>query len=303
MSSADASSETLPASLFYRLLSGSARTLARLDFAGMRPLATGFGETLWACLPSRRRLATNNIMDCLGLGPAEARDMARESFHHNAMSFLEAVLAPRFGLDHPLLRQADTTAFTAIMSSKQPVVAAVAHLGAWELEAGLLGEFRPDGTPRVVVVRRYSNPAVNRLMCELRGARGAQVLGHRDAVMSVLRALKKNGLVAFLVDHNTNRDEALFLPFLGKMAAVNRGPALLAVRANALIWPFALLRQDAHYVAHVAAPLDTTTLEGDTETRTLAAARFYTEATERLVRLAPEQWFWMHNRWKTKQHD
>ena len=95
--------------------------------------------------------------------------------------------------------------------------------------------------------------------------------------------------------------EAFFLPFLGEEAAVNKGPAVLAVRAKALVWPIALIRDGDRYRIIIEEPLDTALLEGDAEEKALAVAAFYTEANERMVRRAPDQWFWMHNRWKTKR--
>ena len=123
----------------------------------------------------------------------------------------------------------------------------------------------------------------------------------REKPLPVLRALRKNGYAGFLADHNTSRSEAFFLPFLGEEAAVNKGPAVLAVRAKALVWPIALIRDGDRYRIIIEEPLDTALLEGDAEEKALAVAAFYTEANERMVRRAPDQWFWMHNRWKTKR--
>ena len=94
---------------------------------------------------------------------------------------------------------------------------------------------------------------------------------------------------------------AVCLPFLGAEAAVNKGPAVLAIRAKALVWPIALIRDGDRYRIIIEEPLDTALLEGDAEEKALAVAAFYTEANERMVRRAPDQWFWMHNRWKTKR--
>jgi len=181
----------------------------------------------------------------------------------------------------------------------RPVVAATAHFGAWELLAGLFGDF-PAEYPHVVVVRRSKNVALNDFTNRMRGSRGAVILGHRDAAFSILRALKRNGVTAFLVDHNTNRNEAVFLPFLGRAAAVNKGPALLAVRAEALVFAVFLRRDGEDYVFHIEELADTAMLDGGHEANMRTVARAYTEAVERMVRLAPEQWFWMHNRWKTR---
>ncbi len=286
--------------LTYSLLHWGAERLGRREFVRMRRTADALGTLLWTLLPGRRRLARENIGRALGLDNVRAAQLARRSFEENALSFLETVLIPRFGFAHPLLEIGNPELFRRFQRVEKPIVATTGHMGAWELEAGLLGEFYEPPRPRMVVVRRYRNAALNRLIRELRGSRGAEVVGHREAVFTVLRALRRKGVAAFLIDHNTGRSEAVFLPFLGKVAAVNMGPALLAVRAGAEVWPTYLLRRNGRYVFHQEPPLDTTLLEGDRDARVLAVAKFYTEAMERVVRLAPEQWFWMHDRWKTR---
>ena len=237
----------------------------------------------------------------LGLSREEAVRLARESFCQNGQSFLESMMIPEFGFEYPLLRIARPDLLDRLRTLDRPVVIASAHLGAWELLAGPSGDMAKI-RPMLTVVRRYKNPVLEEVTTRLRSSRGLQVLGHRDAALSVLRVLRKNGIAAFLVDHNTGHDEAVFLPFLGEEAAVNKGPALLAVRSHAQIWPMFLLRDGENYVLHMDDPMDTALLEGDTDSKILATARFYTEAVERAVRFTPEQWFWMHNRWKTKNN-
>ena len=126
------------------------------------------------------------------------------------------------------------------------------------------------------------------------------MVGHRRAAMDVIRALHKNGIVAFLVDHNSSRAESEFLPFLGEEAAVNMGPALLAVRGKALVWPLVLAREGKDYVFRLRKPLDTLELTGTREENVRTTVEFYTRAIEDFIVAEPEQWFWMHERWKTK---
>ena len=280
----------------YRL----ARILSGLGFSGVRKVGRGLGLLFWTCLPSRRRLAVSNICSHLGYPYSRAGMIARESFNQNAESFLECVLAPEFGMEHPLLCVERPDLLERLKTEMRPAVITTGHFGAWELLASLLGDL-PQERPRITVVRRYRNAVLHYVTTRLRSSRGAQVIGHREAAFPVLRALRQKGYVAFLVDHNTGRSEAVFLPFLGEEAAVNKGPALLAVRAKALIWPIFLLRKDGKYVLSMDDPLDTATLEGDTDEKIEAAARFYTEAVAKMIRRAPEQWFWMHNRWKTRR--
>jgi KDO2-lipid IV(A) lauroyltransferase len=229
--------------------------------------------------------------------------LADRCLAENCISFLEIFYTRRADMRfvHERVEITETTRRSMeIMADKsRAVVVCAAHLGSWELLVGFTHLF--PGRPRQVVVRRSKQASVNEVIRHLRGQFGVDIVEHRNAAGAVLRSLRKGGITAFLVDHNCSRDEAVFLPFLGEVAAVNMGPALLALRAKALVFPACLLRLgDGRYRLHIEAPLDCATLTGDRNANVTAVARFYTQAVERFIRMAPEQWFWMHNRWKTR---
>ena len=287
--------------LRFHLLCGAGHVLRLFGFRGTKILGNLTGCIIWHFVPSRRELAVNNIMHHLGMGREEAEKTARASFCHTGRAFLEILLTGRFGMDSPRLRIASPALMQKLRECDRPIVAATAHFGSWELLASMLGQLYKPPRPRMVVVRRYRDEAVQAFIASCREATGADMIGHRNAAMSVIRALHKKGIVAFLVDHNTSSSEAEFLPFLNEVAAVNMGPALLAGRAKALVWPVVLVRENDEYVFHLKEPLDTATLEGSREEQVKAAALFYTQAIESFIREHPEQWFWMHDRWKTKE--
>lgn len=285
------------------LLKVVGRGLRLLGFPGIALLGNGVGHLIWYFVPSRRRLAVNNIMRHLGMQKKEAERTAHTSFCHTGRSFLEILLTGKFGMRSPRLRIESPELMERLRSCERPIVAATAHFGSWELLASMLGQLYEAPRPRMVVVRRYHDEAVQAFIASCREATGADMVGHRNAAMSVIRALHRKGIVAFLVDHNTSPAEAEFLPFLDEVAAVNMGPALLAVRAKALIWPVALVRDGKNYVFRMQEPMDTALLEGSRDEQVKTAAAFYTQAIENFIRKNPEQWFWMHNRWKTKHKE
>lgn len=289
--------------LEYKTLCRLSQGLAAGGTPRIRALARILGAGLWHLLPPRRALAVRTIAERLNMDETAARTVARQSFTHNAQSFLEIVLAPEFGFDRQDLRVDRPDILEKLRQGGRPLVVTTAHLGAWELSAGLAGDFLPQPFPRMIVVRNHSNPAIRDYMFAMRGGRGSQIIGHRNAAFTALKTLRKNGLVGFLADHNTGSSEAIFLPFLDKVAAVNSGPAVLAVRAKALIWPLVVVREGEGYALLCEDPLDTALLEGDVEERVRAAAVFYTGIIESWVRRYPEQWFWMHKRWKTRPPD
>lgn len=287
--------------LRFRLLCGAGSVLRLFGFPGITLFGNFVGHLIWYFVPSRRELAVTNIMRHLGKDRAEAETIAHASFCHTGRSFLEILLTGKFGMNSPRLRIESPELMRKLRECDRPIVAATAHFGSWELLASMLGQLYAPPRPRMVVVRRYHDEAVQEFIASCREATGADMVGHRHAAMSVIRALHRNGIVAFLVDHNTSRAEAEFLPFFHEVAAVNMGPALLAVRARALIWPVVLVREGGEYVFRLQEPLDTATLEGSREEQIRIAATFYTQAIERFISEHPEQWFWMHDRWKTKE--
>ena len=287
--------------LVFQLLKAFGAVVRCAGFSGVTRMGRLMGRLIWRFVPSRRELAVASIMKHLGKSRAEAERIAFESFCQNGCSFLEIVLTRSFGLDSPRLRFDPPELFEELKNCQRPIVAATAHFGSWELLASLLGQVYEEPRPRMVVVRRYDNPAVQEFIATCREATGAEMVGHRQAAMSVIRALHKKGIVAFLVDHNTRRRaEAEFIPFLGEEASVNAGPALLAVRSKALVWPVVLQRDGEDYVFRLQKPLDTAELTGTREENIRETALFYTRAIEKFILDAPEQWFWMHERWKTK---
>ncbi len=291
---------TRPEKLRFAALCLAGRLLSLFGFSGSRVFGRGLGWLIWLCLPRRRALAVRNISTHLHISEQEASKICRASFLNTGQSFFELLITDRFSPDSKMLSFDTDELFDRLCACERPVVAVTAHFGAWELQAALLGLAFRDARPRQVVVRQYGSEPVNEFIKIHREATGAQMIGHRNAVHHVLRALRHNGIAAFLVDHNTKREEAVFLPFLDEEAAVNIGPALLAVRAKALVWPLVLSRQGKKYVYHLQEPLDTAELEGTSEEKIVETARFYTEAMEKFIRKEPEQWFWMHNRWKTR---
>ncbi len=287
--------------LKYRLLRACAGFLHRLSPSTLRRLASVCSFFFWHCLPARRNEAVAAITKHLHLPEHEARRIARASFTENFLSFLEIFHVDLFHTEQSVHTLYSPETVAMLQREKAPIVVATAHLGSWELMPGLATDLVP-GRKGMVIVRRQKDADLNRLMAELRGARGMQATDHRQATEVVLPHLREGGVAAFLVDHNCNRREAVFLPFLEDTAAVNVGPALLALRSRAAVFPVFLLRDGrGGHILHLMDPLHTADLTGSVAERLRVIAAFYTDAVAEMVRKYPEQWFWMHRRWKTRE--
>ncbi len=284
----------------YSLLCGLGALIRMLGFRTTYKLADGLAFTAWHILSSRRRNTILSLMEHLNIDREQAQKLAYKSFQSTFRSFAEITLTQNFGMEMQGTRLliANPELWEKLRQCQRPIVASTGHYGSWELLASLLGQVYQAPRPRMVIVRKYPNPAVQAYISKQREAKGASMVGHRAVATAVLRALRKCGIVAFLIDHKTLDHEAYSLSFLGDMANVNMGPALLAIRAEALIWPIYLERlENEQFMLHLQDPLDTKTLTGSNEDKIKQATIFYTKAMEKQILHNPEQWFWMHNRW------
>jgi KDO2-lipid IV(A) lauroyltransferase len=281
------------------LLHALAAVLRLFGLRGIARPAKAAGALYWLLARKRRAYAIASVTRHLGKTPADAADIARRSIQSAAQSFLEMNFTKDFRLENnPRLRI--NSVFREMLAEDRPVVATTGHIGGWELLAGLLGQFR-TGRPALVVVRNQKSPVFNAFFHQMRSQGNGASIGHRNASAAVLEALRTRGTACFLVDHNTLRNEAVFLPFLGETAAVNIGPALLALRGKAVVYPVFLFRaHNGNYELKATGPLDTTALQGSIPERAGRIAEFYTRAMEQAVLEHPEQWLWAHKRWKTR---
>ena len=170
------------------------------------------------------------------------------------------------------------------------VLFATGHLGNWELSAyahALLTE------PMQIVVRPLDNAQLDRFVAARRALSGNGVIEKKDFARGLLRALRANEAVGILVDQNALLNEGIFVNFFGTPACTSPVFAKIAARSGATVLPgFAVWRGD-RFVLKFYAPLE---LTGDER----ADTQLIQHAVERAIREFPDQWLWIHRRWKTR---
>lgn len=182
--------------------------------------------------------------------------------------------------------------YTAAKSRGKGILVATAHLGNWELSAfahALLTE------PMYVMVRPLDNWKIDALVEDLRTRSGNTVIGKRDGARTVLRALKANHAVGMLIDQNTSLNEGVFVNFFNRPACANSGFVKLAHHSGAPVIPgFALWHAElGRYVLRFYPEIP---MSGDATEDTQRIHSFF----EEVIRRYPEQWMWIHRRWKTQ---
>ena len=169
---------------------------------------------------------------------------------------------------------------------------ATAHLGNWELSAfahALLTE------PMHVVMRPLDNPRIDRLVEERRQLSGNRLIGKWDSARTILRALQANEAIGILIDQNTSPQEGVFVDFFGVPACANTALVRFAAHTGAtVIAGFALwCEEKSRYVLRFYPEIPIT---GDVQ----RDAQTLQSLLESVIREYPDQWLWIHRRWKTQ---
>ena len=172
------------------------------------------------------------------------------------------------------------------------VLFATAHLGNWELSA--YAHALMSG-PMGVVVRPLDNPRIDSLIEARRVLSGNWLIEKKDFARGILKALAQNQAVGILIDQNASLDNGVFVDFFDIPACATTGLAKLAAHSGAAVIPgFALWSDEEHrYVLRFYPPVDIT---GDVAADTQALQR----QLEGVIRQYPDQWLWIHRRWKTR---
>jgi len=266
-------------------------------------LAVGrrLGDALWWLLPGRRRVTLDNLERSFGreVSPAKLRRLGRRSFQHVGMNVIEACRYFLRPTDVMLsrVRVEGGEHFRAAAAQGRGVLILTAHYGNWEL---LAAAHSLSGLPLSIVVRPLDHPLLDDLAARFRRRSGAELIIKRQAVREVLQALRRQRMVGILLDQNATRAEGVFVPFFGVPASTSKGLAVLALRTGAPVVP-AFLRRDPDGRGHcvdVGAPIPPPP-DGDVATYTAT----FNQVLEATIRRAPEQWLWMHARWRTQPRE
>jgi len=202
---------------------------------------------------------------------------------------------PRIGKDNirEFIRYEGLENYQQAKARGRGVLVATAHLGNWEFSAfahALLTE------PMAVVARPMDNPLLDDVVTRYRTMSGNQVIGRgQNFLRPLMETLRDNGAVGILADQNVTADRGVFVEFFGRKACVDAGLVRLAHRTGAAVVPGYALWSEAEgrYVLHFEPEIE---MSGDAQADTQAVqARL-----EAAIRRAPEQWLWIHRRWKTR---
>ena len=287
-----------------------------LSAARGRDFAEGLAFVVHRLLPrklTRYHVASENLRQALGPEASEAKidETIRRMWVHLFRVVIEIAQIPRKVRDDNVLaivsydsgRQACWQAF----SSGRPVILMGGHFGNWEIANTMFGLF---GLPMGVVARDLDNPYLHEWFKRFRQSTGHVMISKDGASSDTLPLLSKRGFVGLLGDQDAG-PRGVFVDFFGKPASTFKSIALLALETRAVICVGGAIRLPDNWQRDdgVGQPwsrfqlccedvIDPLTIDSHDPVGEIT--RRYTSALERLVRRAPEQYFWVHRRWKSQ---
>jgi Kdo2-lipid IVA lauroyltransferase/acyltransferase len=257
---------------------------------------------LWYALDRRHRSITlRNLEFALGreMSREQREELAKKVFHHFVQLFFEAIamiVMPLSKLQKKVIVIGFENALDAWKLGKG-MVAIVAHAGNWEL-TGMVGGFAYH--PLAIVARRHDQPVVDRIIRFLRERGGNTMIPKQGGLKAILTQLKKNQAVGMAIDQNTTTKGGILVDFFGHKARTTPIAAILARRFGTPVLPVLSRRlPDGRHLMQISPPLPMEVTE-NSEEDIRRHVQLQNDVVEAWVRVSPEQWLWLHKRWKNQ---
>jgi len=258
-------------------------------------IARALGDFTGRILGFRRKIVLENLRIAFGdeMTPDALKSIAAETYRQTAMTFIELLIAPKLADSaKQMLEQGHFSLVRRLLHQGKGLVAVSGHLGNWELQ-GAAAAIMMDA-PFTVAAVQQSNPYINRFITRRRTEMGMEVAGTKEAMKLLIRALKQRQAVGLVADQNAGGN-AVFVDFFGKTAATHPGPAKLALKFNAPMIVGATVRTGPGRFKMLVQQVE---ISADDTVETLTQR--HVKILESFIRQYPEQYFWLHRRWKTR---
>jgi KDO2-lipid IV(A) lauroyltransferase len=256
-------------------------------------LGRAYGRCAWSIWPQARRVALINLRRALGLDRRAARELGRAGVANLGAALADGLqCARRRSRDlERHVRFEDPDLAASLLADPRPKVFVMAHLGSWEMTAAILA--RRFGDRGSAIGRRLDNRFLDLLVRRLRVARPGQWLEKRGGTGAALARLRAGDHVALLLDEDAGRRGA-FVEFFGRPASTQRSAALLTLMSGAQLVAGAVVRAPGGERLFLLAEIDADSARVDELTGRVTAV------LEQWIRRYPEQWRWIHWRWRQR---
>lgn len=256
------------------------------------------GSIGYRVLTSRRRVALRNLRNAYPDAKLETlKHIAKGSFKSVATTFMEILWYPRFTCER--IRQRVTIENPEVLSNarsrQKGCVFITAHYGSWELSIHSVA--LAYGGKALAIAKPLSNPLIDRVVHHYRSAYGSKIIPMQGSVRESLRTLQEGGIVCMAADQAAAK-ESISVEFFGRNVPTFAGPAAFCLKTRATMLVGLPIRQfDGTYRMRLH-EIGYDDLHDDSEENIIELTRRHVHLTEELIREVPEQWMWMHKRWK-----
>jgi len=287
--------------LEYWLVLAVARALGRLPREQARRLVGVLTWGAYRAFGRLRRVGKRNLELAMPrLSARERKHILSGVFRHLGWQLVEFCRMARYTPDntHGWMRTEGLDHYLAAKARGKGVLILTGHLGAWELSSFYHSLM---GYPMGMVIRRLDNRRLDEFVNGIRCLHGNRVLHKDDFARGLLISMRQGETVGILMDTNMTPPQGVFVEFFGKQACTASGLARVALKTGAAVLPGFMLWEEAErrYVLEFGPEL-IFKRTGDDEADTLAATQLCTHAIETWIRRYPDQWLWIHRRWKTR---
>jgi KDO2-lipid IV(A) lauroyltransferase len=282
----------------YAALRGAVAAIERLSFSRAGRIGARIGGLGFSPLKIRRAVVERQLRAAFPeRDAAEIERIARACYEHLGRTSIETAILPSYGAAE-IVELFETVQGWDLVEQRlalgKGLILVTGHLVNWELGGEYLAA---RGLPIDAVARHMANPLFDRYLTGTRQRIGMTVVHDEEAVRRVPRGLRAGRVVAFLVDQGAVGLASTWVPFFGRFAKTPRGPAVFALRLGTPVVLGVALRLPSGRYQLSFEPIDVTDT-GDREADVDRIVADYTQALERWIRRAPEQYLWHHRRWK-----
>jgi Kdo2-lipid IVA lauroyltransferase/acyltransferase len=277
------------------------KTLGALPRGVSRRFAATIAATLYAMLPKLRRTAEFNLRLAFPDWDAERRNAVIRGMVRNlgwmAAEFARFSKYTRENIEKVIILEGHDNFLNGQRRGKG-VLYLTGHIGAWELSSFAHALY---GFPLHYMARPLDNTRVDALVNRYRCLSGNQPIFKNESARTLLKILHDAGTVGILADQNTMPAEGAFVDFFGKSACTTTGIARVALHTDAAVVPgYAYWDGSIGKYKLRFEPAVELIRTGDTERDVLVNTQKFAKVLEDIIRKYPEQWVWVHARWKTR---
>ncbi len=251
----------------------------------------------------RRRMTLSNLSLAFpDKTSQEVEELAKAVYRNLSETITEILLmyVGRFDIDEAVINKDEAIQKIEWLKirAKHGIVVITAHFSNWELAAHFLAK---HGLPMLAVGREGNNKLIDsHVTVPFRNKYGNRATTKKKAMLAMAKALKNGETVGLLIDQKAGENNSAKVDFFGVLAETTLSVALLKQKFDPLIVPVFIVREArGQYRMLIEPPIDDCAdASQDEEAQRVAMTACYSAAIEKVIRTYPQQWFWMHNRWR-----